>query len=212
MNPNLAVFLKRSLVFSLIVAGFGLGIFFLRQEGILNFEVLGTYLMKGLLGFMVTVMSVLMVGVILRLTWTGIMNRADAIQFCCPDTNGDGIHLITTHYHAGGESSEGFNTFSHYFIVLSEGKAFLSKKVKDEGNDITQSLTELNVKTTMQLCPDKSNAVSVGSNTSGDNIPTNVITKICNGTLEIKGYDGLIDYGFKLKFTTSSGRAWTMRL
>jgi hypothetical protein len=115
----------------------------------------------------------------------------------------NGIHLVVRHYNPGGETTDGFDSYLHYYIE-TDGKSFLSKKVSNEGKSIADSLHELSKKAKKTLAPDPHKAITVGSNTDGDNTPKVLTLTLGKGELHLKGYDGLMDYGFKLIFITGN--------
>src|SRR5687768_14401789 len=110
MNPNLQIFFKRSIyviLFATIVAALFYSITNLTT---IDFSTIGSYLMYGLMGILMTGMFVFIVGLLFRSVWTGIMNRVDRIVLCCPDKNQNGVHIVASHYNPGGES-ESFSSF-----------------------------------------------------------------------------------------------------
>lgn len=138
------------------------------------------------------------------------MNRVDKIVLCCPDKTHGGVHMVAGHYNPGGESTEGFNSYFHYYLD-PKGKLYLSKKVDDEGNDITRSLKHLSEQTRLPLEPDKQNTVKVGSNTEDDK-PTQVMIPLNGGELHFRGYNVWIDYGFKVSFTLHGKIQWKVTI
>lgn len=210
MNPNLRIFFKRSVyavVFALIIIALYYGI---TNATTIDLSVIGGYVANGFLGLMMASMIVLIVGVVSRSVWTGIMNRADHVVLCCPDKNHNGVHIVASHYNPGGESTEGFSSFFHYYLDL-QGKLYLSKKVDGEGTNIARSIDHLSVQTRLSLEPDKGKKIEIGSNTY-DGKATDIVMQLTNGTLHFRGYDGLIDYGFKVTYATSGQRKWVMRI
>lgn len=162
MNPNLKIFFKRSVyvpVFAALITGL---IYFILNFLDIDFSDIGSYVMYGLGGLMIAVMGVLFIGLVLRVVWTGIMNRADSIVTCCPDNIQEGIHLVCSHYSPGGESTEGFSSYFHYYID-HKGKLYLSKKVEEEGKDLSKSLLHLSEQTRLPLDPDLKSSVRIGS-------------------------------------------------
>lgn len=211
MNPNLRIFFKRSVYViafgALIAAGF---------YGVMNFteidlSVVGEYIMYGMMGLMMTAMGVLIIGLVLRVAWTGIMNRVDSIKKCCPDKNNDGVHIIASHYNPGGESTEGFSSYFHYYLS-EKGKLFLSKKVDDDGRDIKRSLQHLSEQTRLQLEPDMDRGVDIGSYSNGDSVPAEARVRIRKGELHFLGYEGLIDYGFKVTYNVKQQTKWRVKI
>ncbi len=211
MNPNLRIFFKRSvyvLVLAALVATMFYGVTNLTD---IDLSAIGSYFMSGFVAVMVTGMSVLIIGFLLRVVWTGIMNRVDSITMCCPDKKHDGVHIVASHYNAGGESTDGFNSYFHYYLD-DNGKLYLSKKVEKEGDDISKSLVHLSKQTRLQLDPDLKRAVRIGSNTDGDNNATDVTMKVGKGELRFRGYDGLMDYGFKVSYSVGGLVRWSVKL
>jgi hypothetical protein len=92
-----------------------------------DFSTITEYILYGLMGLMMTTMGVFITGLILRVVWTGIMNRVDTIVMCCPDKKYKGVHIVASHYNPGGESTEGFSSYFHYYLNET-GKLYLSKK------------------------------------------------------------------------------------
>jgi hypothetical protein len=211
MNPNLHAFFTRSLYVVLFVA-IAAGLFYVVDHfTTIDLSVVGEYIMYGFFGATMVFMFVLIIGVMLKSLWVEIMNRADSIVLCCPDRHQDGVHIVAMHHHAGGESTSGFSSYLHYYID-NNGKSFLSKKVKEEGKSIGNSLEELSEKTQKKISPNLQFAIEIGSNTDGDDAPKISTISISNGTLHVRGYDGLIDYGFKLELVEGHRTRWRMRI
>jgi hypothetical protein len=211
MNPNLKIFFKRAiyvLVFGALIAA---GFYGIRNVTDIDFSVVGEYLMNVFVGIMVTAMIVLILGVVLRAVWTGIMNRVDTIIKCCPDKQQDGVHIIASHYSPGGESTEGFSTYFHYYLD-QKGKLYLSKKVEDDGNKIEKSILDLSEQTRLPLAPDLERAVRVGSYSDDDNKIGHVTMPIRKGELSFRGYERLIDYGFKVTYTAGGQTKWRVTI
>jgi hypothetical protein len=210
MNPHLQIFLKRS-VYVIVFAGIIAALFY----GITNFttidlSAIGEYVMYGFFGLMMAAMFVLIIGVTFRSLWTGIMNRVDRIVLCCPDEKHDGVHIVASHYNPGGESTEGFNSYFHYYLD-HKGKLYLSKKVEDEGSEIAKSIQHLSAQTRLHLKPDMRKSVRIGSNTD-DNNATVVTMQLSKGELHFRGYDGLIDYGFRVAYTVAGETKWRITI
>ena len=211
MNPNLQIFLKRSmyvLVFAAIAAALYYSIVTFTA---IDLSAIGSYIMYGFFGLMMVGMFVLIIGVTFRSVWTGIMNRVDRIVLCCPDKKHDGVHIVASHYNPGGESTEGFNSYFHYYLDR-KGKLYLSKKVEKEGAEISRSVQHLSEQTRLQLEPDIPQAVKVGSYSEGDNKVTDVTMRLGNGELHFRGYEGLIDYGFKVAYKADRQTKWVVRI
>jgi hypothetical protein len=208
MNPNLRLFLKGSVYF-LGFAGL-IGILVYTIPGAI-LATIGSYAMYGFMGLVMLLMGGLILGVVLRTVWTGIMNRTDSIVKCCADKRQDGIHLVCSHYNPGGESTEGFSSYFHYYIDR-KGTLYLSKKVEKEGNDLAKSLQHLSDQTRLQFDPDLKQSKRIGSYTDGESNPTETTVQIRNGELYFKGYEGLIDYGFKVRFLVEGKTLWRVRI
>jgi hypothetical protein len=208
MNPNLRIFFKRS-VYVLVAAAL-IGTLFYSLQNVIDWSEIGSYLMYGFMGFMMILMGVLITGVVVRTVWTGIMNRTDTIIKCYPDKIQDGVHLICSHYNPGGESTEGFNSYFHYYID-HKGKLYLSKKVDKDGDDLTRSLLHLAEQTRLQLDPDKENSKRIGSY-SNDDKPLDQTMPVRQGELHFRGYEGLIDYGFKVSLLIGGQTRWRVRI
>ena len=160
---------------------------------------------------MIAIISILFIGLVVRVVWTGIMNRTDTIVKCCPDKNQDGIHIVGSHYNPGGESTEGFSSYFHYYID-QKGKLYLSKKVEEDGNELTKSTLHLSEQTHLQLEPDLKSSVRIGSYSEDDKNGKDVTIKINNGELRFRGYEGLIDYGFKVSFHIRNRKKWALKI
>jgi hypothetical protein len=211
MNPNLRIFFKRTIYVLVFAALIAAGFYGLMNSTDINFSVVGEYIMTGFLGIMMAAMFVLILGVVLRTVWTGIMNRVDTIIKCCPDKQQDGVHIIASHYNPGGESTEGFSTYFHYYLD-QKGKLYLSKKVEDEGNKIEKSILHLSEQTRLQLAPDLQRAVRVGSYSDDENKVGQVTMPISKGELSFRGYEGLIDYGFKVSYKAGGQTKWRITI
>lgn len=211
MNPNLQIFFKRTFYVISVASVLALLYYFITRFVQINYSAIGEYLMQGLLGLMMVLMVGLVGGLLIRSIWGGIMNRADTIVLCCPDMQYDGVHIVASHYNPGGESGEGFSNHFHYYLN-ENGKLFLSKKVKDDGSDITKSIAHLSEQTRMQLNPAKEHGVSIGSNTNGDNKPVDVVVRLRKGELRFRGYEAWIDYGFKISYNVNGQEKWRVRI
>ena len=210
MNPNLRIFFKRTayvLAFAAVIAAVFYGV---TNFTSIDLAAIGSYLMYGFFGIVIAGMFVLVIGMFLRELWTGIMNRADRIVMCCPDKNYNGIHVVASHYSSGGESGEGFSSYFHYYVD-DTGRLYLSKKVDDNGNEIHKSVQHLSEQTRLQLEPDLQQSIRVGSNTDEDN-PTIASVPIKKGVMLFHGYDGIMDYGFKLTYKEHDRKKWTVRI
>jgi hypothetical protein len=210
MNPNLKIFFKRS-VYALVIVALIAAVFY----GIMNFtdidlSSIGEYAMYGFMGLVMTGMFVLIIGIVLRTVWTGIMNRVDTIVRCCADKNNDGVHIVASHYNPGGESTEGFSSYFHYYID-KKGKLYLSKKVDKDGDDIERSILHLSEQTRLRLEPDLERSKHIGSY-SNDDKGTDVKMRINNGELHFRGYEGLIDYGFKVAYHEHGQMKWRVTI
>lgn len=210
MNPNLKIFFKGSVYVLAFAALIAIIVYALKNFLEIDFSALGEYVLYGLGGLMIVVMVVLFTGLIVRVTWTGIMNRADTIDKCCPDKIQDGIHLICSHYSPGGDS-EGYSTYFHYYIDR-KGKLYLSKKVKDDGSDLTKSILHLCEQTRLQLDPDLEKSTRIGSHDDDDKKGKEVLVRMNKGELRFLGYEGLIDYGFKVSFHVRDQKKWSVRI
>ena len=210
MNPNLKIFFKRG-IYVLLFAALTAGIVY-TLPNLLGIELsnIGTYVMYGLGGLMIFVVIVLFTGLMIRVAWTSIMNRTDSIDVCCPDNHQDGIHLVCSHYNPGGES-ESFDTYYHYYID-NKGKLYLSKKVKEDGNDLTKSIPHLSEQTRLQLDPDLKSSIRIGSYDADDKKDKDITIKMNKGELCFRGYEGLIDYGFKVSFHIRNQTKWSVRI
>lgn len=211
MNPNLLIFLKRSF-YVLLFAGLIAVLYYSNIANLMGIDLskIGGYLMYGFLGFMMVVMFGLIIGVMFRSIWTGIMNRVDSIILCCPDEKHDGVHIVAYHYNSGGES-ESFNTYFHYYLD-QKGKLYLSKKVEKEGNEISKSIQHLSEQTHLQLVPDKQRAIRVGSYTDASNKAVDITLRLNRGEFHFRGYEGLLDYGFKVAYKVNDQTKWRVTI
>lgn len=209
MNPNLQIFFKRSiyvLVFGVLIAGI---FYVITSQTDADFSSIGGSIAYGAVVVVMAGMSVLLVGFIVRSVWTAIMNRIDSIVLCCPDKKHDGLHIVASHYNSGGES-ESFSNYFHYYLDQN-GKLHLSKRVEDEGTNISKSIAHLSEQTRLQLEPDRSRRFSIDSKTEDDK-PKETTVPLSNGELHFLGYDGLMDYGFKVTFKVGEQVKWRVRI
>lgn len=207
MNPNLVVFLKRSLIL-ILVAGVCLALYFVIQTYThIDLKEIGTYIMYGFFGLIMTFMMVLIIGVTFKSVWTNIMRRTDNIEVCCPDKHHEGVHIIGRHYFSGGELSDGYTAYHHYYISLSDGRMFLSKKIDNE-KDFTRSLQEIATNSKLDLYPDVSKAINVGPHTDSDDRPRTAELKLPKGVLNIDGFDHWLDFGFRVAYFYDDKVRW----
>ncbi len=212
MNPNLSVFLKRFFIVTIVIVALAVSGYYIVEVADIDIASIAESAMEIFLGIFVAFMAVLVTGFIVRIFWTGIMNRADSILLCCADHNGTGIHIVARHYHPGGEYTSGYHSYMHYYIDVQSGKAWLSKKVMNDGDDITNSVKHLYTKTKTTHSPDTTTAVKVGSNTNFKEGAAAVSLTLHAGKLILLGYEGLMDYGFKLHFESQGRELWKMRI
>jgi hypothetical protein len=211
MNPNLRIFFKRSLYFigfAALVAALFYGI---KNFTPVDLSDIGGYIANGFVGLMVIGMTVLITGIVFRSVWTGIMNRVDTIVLCCPDKKYDGVHIVASHYNPGGESTEGFSNYFHYYLDQN-GKLYLSKRVENDGREIRKSIQHLSEQTRLQLEPDPARATDVGSYTHDENKATKVTMPLRQGELHFRGYEGWVDYGFKVTYMVGSQTKWRVTI
>jgi hypothetical protein len=212
MNPNLAIFLKRTVLFLLVSTLIVVAAYLVDRYSSIDLMAIGAYIMYGFFGLGMALMMVLIIGVTFKSVWVEIMRRSNAIVLCCADQGELGIHIVARHYHSGGDGGDGYDSFRHYYIKTDKGTAYMSTRTKGkDGSDVTGSLLELSKKTGRNLSFDKTKSVTVGSNTEEDK-PVNAVLKLSSGMLLIKGYDGMMDYGFKLSFHANDIRKWSMRI
>jgi hypothetical protein len=148
---------------------------------------------------------ILIGGVTIRGVWTGIMRRSDDILLCCPDEEHAGIHIIGKHYFSGGDSGDGYDSFHHYYIRLSDGHMFLSKKLDDKSSH-EKSLRDLSEKVKASLKPRISSKVEIGSYQDENEKTFEKIMKLPQGIVKIKSFNWLIDYGFRISFYDTNQR------
>lgn len=204
-----ADFFKRGIYVLVFAALIGAIYYSIVNFAEIDMSTIGSYLANGFVGLMMVLMVVVIGGFLLRSVWTGIMNRVDRVVLCCPDKNHDGIHIVAGHYNAGGESESFYNYF-HYYLD-GNGKLYLSKKVENEGREIVKSVVHLSEQTRLQLEPDRRKAVEVGSYKEDDK-PTSVTVPFRKGELHFLGYEGLIDYGFKVVRRVNGRAKWRVRI
>jgi hypothetical protein len=210
MNPNFIIFLKTSA--KVIAAGFFvfLIIYVITTYTAIDLEKIGAYAMYGFFGFVMVFMMALIIGVTLKSIWVNVMRRTGNITLCCLDANNEGVHIVGSHYFSGGESTDGYYSYHHYFIRLSDGKMFMSKKIKDEKH-LSASVEELMRQTKLQLKPNLAATISVGGNTD-DDVPTHRILSVPNGELHIHGFENWLDEGFKVSLRKDSIVKWQRRI
>jgi hypothetical protein len=211
MNPNLRIFFKRSAYFLVFTAIAVAAYYGITSFVDFNFSTITEYLMYGLMGLMMTLMGALILGLILRVVWTGIMNRVDTIEMCCPDKKQKGVHIVASHYNPGGESTDGFSSYFHYYLD-EKGKLYLSKKVDKDGDEIERSLHHLSAQTRLELEPDHERATRIGSYSDGDNKVNEATIRIKKGELHFRGYEGWIDYGFKVSYKVGDQIKWRVKI
>jgi hypothetical protein len=211
MNPNLRIFFKRSAYVLVFAIGIAAVVYGVRSIADFDMSALGGYLADGFLWFMVALMSVFVTGFLLRAVWTGIMNRTDTIEMCCPDKTQDGVHIVGSHYHPGGESTDGFSSYFHYYLDLN-GKLYLSKRVENDGRELSKSILHLAEQTRLPLDPDLTQHMRIGSYDDEDKKGKDTVIPVSRGQLHIRGYEGLLDYGFKISFYANDQRKWRVKI
>jgi hypothetical protein len=210
MNPNLAIFLKHSL-YAVVIAGLLFGAYYaLSNFTAISLEKVSSHLMYAFVGIVIAGMMILIIGVTVRQVWPGILRRSETITLCCPDRSGGGVHVVGKHHFSGGEMSDGYDAWQHYYIRISDGKIFMSRKIKTEGS-LSESLEELSEKLNIRLQPDKSREVKVGYYEENDR-PVERSMNMANVTLTIKGFDVWVDYGFRITCFTGNKRKWQRAL
>jgi hypothetical protein len=210
MNPNLVIFLKTAVKW---IAAIGLlvgAVYLVKTYWAIDLEKIGAYVMYGFFGLIMAFMMVLIIGVTFKSIWVGIMRRTGNITLCCLDANNEGVHIVGNHYFSGGETSDGYYAYHHYFIRFSDGKMFLSRKIKDESN-LDESLRHLQEQTKLRLAPDRSKAISVGGNTH-DDLPTHRVINLPEGELHIDGFENWFDEGFRISLMEGTRIKWRNRL
>jgi hypothetical protein len=207
MNPNLLIFIKRLLIVLLAIAACISIYYAIREFTNLDLAKIGGYIMYGFFGITMAFVMALIVGVMLKSLWVEIMRRTDSILLCAPDKHHDGIHVVGKHYHSGGDAGDGYDSYHHYYIRLSDGRMYLSKKITKE-NQIDKSLIDLSAKTNLNLQADLGRSISVGSNVGGDDVPANTNLSLPEGKLTIKGFDNWLDFGFRLSYARNGKIIW----
>jgi hypothetical protein len=210
MNPNLQLFLKGTLRVLGILAIIGGFLLLLTWYTTIDFTAILNYLMYGFFGIVMTGMLILCFGVVFKSLWVGIMHRSDNILLFCPDKVQVGIHIVSNHYHPGGETTDGYTSFNHYFISLSDGKMYLSRKLRDE-KDLKNSLDQLQASVRLPLAPDLQHAVAIGSPQQNDK-PTHFTSRINDLRLEFLGFESFIDFGFKISCFRNEKLLWRRRI
>jgi len=211
MNPNLKIFFQRTayvLAFAIVIAAVVYGV---RSVIDIDMAVLGDFFADAFLWFMVALMSVFTVGFLLRVVWTGIMNRTDTIEICCPDKTQDGMHIIGSHYSPGGESSEGSSSYFHYYLD-GNGKLHLSKRVERNGNDLSKSIPHLAEQTRLSLDPDLTQRIEIGSHDDENKKGKDTVMPVRHGKLHVRGYENLIDYGFRISLYAGDQLKWRVKI
>lgn len=211
MNPNLRIFFKRSAYVLVCAIGMAVVFYAIRSMADFDMSALVGYLMEGFAWLMVAVISVLFVGFIFRVVWTGIMNRTDTIVMCCPDKTQDGVHIVGSHYHPGGESTDGFSSYFHYYLDLN-GKLYLSKRVENDGHELSKSILHLAEQMRLPLDPDLTQRMRIGSYNDDDKKGIDSVIPVSKGTLHFRGYEGLLDYGFKVSFYANDRMKWRVKI
>jgi hypothetical protein len=206
MNPNLVLFFQNTIKVLIVLSLIGLPTYLLVSYTSLDWEKILSYLMYGFFGIVCTGMVILITGVTLKSVWVGIMHRADSIVLFCPDRNREGFHLVTTHYHSGGDSGDGYDSLHHYYISLDNGKMFLSGKIKDKSH-LTRSLEALQKDTGYSLEPDTGNAIEIGSHHS-DEKPITYTSTIGNYAIQFRGFESMIDFGFRIVCYKNEKKCW----
>ena len=212
MNPNLTIFLKRTVFFLLAASLLVAVVYLIDRYSNIDLRAIGAYIMYGFFGLVMSFMLVLILGVTFKSVWVEIMRRTDAIVLCCADPEENGIHIVARHYHSGGDGGDGYDSFYHYYIDTNTGRVYMSKKTKGkDGSDVSGSISELSEKVGRRLLIDKSKSADVGSNTQDDK-PVHAVLQLKSGSLSLRGHDGMMDYGFKLAFHTNDIKKWSMRI
>jgi hypothetical protein len=195
----------------MLVASVGLLIWFviylIDSYTTIDLSMIGRSVMYGFFGLAMAFMAALIMGIMLKSVWINIMRRTDNIGYCCPDANNEGVHVIGSHYFPGGENTDGYTGYHHYYIRLSDGKIFLSKKINDF-DDITQSLEHLKQQTKIHLKPRTDQKEKVGSNTGSDDTRTQKIVKLPSGKLIVQGFESLLDEGFRISYVENERVRW----
>ena len=128
---------------------------------------------------------------------------------CCPDKTQHGIHIVGSHYNPGGESTSGFSSYFHYYLDLN-GKLYLSKRIEDEGKELSKSILHLTEQTDLPLDPDVTQRVRSYNEEEKKGIDT--VLPVSKGKLHFRGYEGLLDYGFKVSFYVGDQRKWRVKI
>jgi hypothetical protein len=207
MNPNLLFFLRSSAKVLAIGILLFLVVYLIDAYTIIDIEKIAAYLMYGFFAVVMVFMMALIIGITFKSIWISVMRRTGNIAFCCLDSTNEGIHIIGSHYFSGGDSGDGYYSYHHYFIRLSDGKLFMSKKIKDE-KQITNSLQDLSAQTKLPLKLNSTVRVEVGSNVDGDDVATRRVLQTPDGDLTIQGFESWLDEGFRISLSKESKIKW----
>jgi hypothetical protein len=203
LNPHLTIFFKRIALVALIAGGL-YGVYsVLSHYTSIDFAAIGAYIMYGFFAVTVAGMFVLILGVTFKDVWTAILGRSETIFYCCVDKSGEGLHVVSKHYFHGGESTDGYDAFYHYYIRISDGRIYLSKKIRNE-KSIAESTTDLRDKHKLTLNPDLSNKVDVGHYTDEGEKTIQRTFSAGGGTINITSFNSLLDYGFRISYLNES--------
>jgi hypothetical protein len=209
MNPHLSIFFRGLLIFLLSIAVIAAIVTMIILYAEITFEELSGYILTGIL--YVTgvigggIVLFLIVGIMMKEVFTNIFCRADHILIVSEDSKNGGVHIITDHYYSGGDG-DGYYGYCHYFIEFSKGKLFLSRNMKT-AEDTARSIEDLTSITKRNLSINLNDKfVSPASSGNGvDTIKINLDIKFSEYKFNIREYDNLIDYGFKILCYTNSG-------
>lgn len=207
MNPNLRIFLKRTAIFllgsgALIAAGY----FFFTYTSI-SIKNVAAFLFKIFMGILMTGMTVLILGLLFKEIITGILRRAERIELLCADENEKGIHVITTHYHSGGDAGDGFSSYPHYYILLADGHIFLSRKITGTRDD-QRSLEFLASRMKTPLSYRKDGAISIPGYDEDEKKHAEGQVEIGPYTVKARSYRNWFDYGFRITCRKDGKFCW----
>jgi len=205
MNPNLVIFLRRSAIFMAFCLLIYLIFYLIKTHTQLSLDTIFAVLFKVFFYVVMAGMMALIIGITLKEVWSGIMSRSDSILLCCLDKSSDGVHIIASHYHSGGDSGDGYTSYRHYYILFETGKIYMSKKLSNE-KDLSKSISDLQDQVEKKLSPDKATSVEVGSYEDEDDKTVRRSLRTVNGLLQINGFRHLLDYGFRLSYLDNHER------
>jgi|GEM_PF-6258635 len=195
MNPNLKIFLRWTAIAVIAVAA-AAGLFFvLNRLFHPDWRRISYWGFRAFFWLIMLCVLLLIFAVTFQHAYTNILRRSEVLPFIAPDKNGRGFHLIGRHHQPGGRGSSGFYSYQHYYIVLQDGKLWLSRKTRDEKN-IQPSLVHLSEQTGQSLSPDYSRQSRLGIYKDSSNVFAHAEFTYGNYHIDVKGFNQWLDNGF----------------